>query len=115
LTSDFLHLKIYEKAPFICVLTHPMIIKIPVISIQYFVQLHVKFTFNSIRKSKHEHADLIIDYLYDLLFLQQKIASSLHEFLRLLDFAFREKKDAMMINAEINAIMYADFIVLLTP
>ncbi len=109
-TADILHLNLLEQVPFMCLLTHPMIVKIPVISLQYFLTIHSHFAFNAIRKAKHPNSDTLIDYLYEILYLQQKIAISLHEFLRLVDYSERKKKDALFINAEINAIMGADLV-----
>lgn len=107
-TSDALNLKIMDHAPHICLLVHPMLVKIPVISMQYFLNIHVDFAFNSIRKSKHIHAESIIAYLYEILYIQQKIAMSLHEYVRLVNYAENEKQSALLINAEISAIMSAD-------
>ncbi len=109
-TSDILHLNLFENFPFMCLLTHPMIVKIPVISFQYFLTIHSRFAFNAIRKARHYNSDTLIDYLYEILYLEQKIAISLHELLRLIDYSEREKKEALFINAEINAIMGADLV-----
>jgi hypothetical protein len=87
-----------------------MVVKIPVVSLQHFMEVNVLYSFNAIRAAKHPHADDLIAYLYELLFLQQKIAISLHEFLRLTDYALRQKKEALFINAEINAILGADLV-----
>lgn len=105
---DNLNLSLGEQFYPICILTYPMVIKIPVISFHYFLNIHSSFTFNSIRKSKHPHAEDIISYLYDLLFLQQKIAISIYEFHRLIEFSEKNKNDALMINAEMDAIICAD-------
>ncbi|MEZ7936606.1 MAG: hypothetical protein QMB99_05415 [Paludibacteraceae bacterium] len=109
-SADILHLNLLERAPFMCFLTHPMIVKIPVVSLQYFLNIHTHFAFNSIRKAKHPHADDLIGYLYEVLYLQQKTAIALHEFLLRINYAERHKNDALFINAELNAIMNADLI-----
>jgi hypothetical protein len=109
-TSDSLHLNLFKRFPFMCILIHPMIVKIPVISMQYFVTIHSHFAFNSIRKANHPQSDTIIDYLYEILYLQQKTAISLHEFLRLVVYSEKHKNQALLINAEITAIMSADLI-----
>jgi len=62
------------------------------------------FTFNSIRKAQHPESDDLIDYLYEVLYLQQKTAISIHELLRRVDYTEKNKNEALMINAEINAI-----------
>lgn len=109
-TSDILHLNLKEKVPFMCLLARPMIVKIPVVSLQYFLTIHSNFAFNSIRKAKHPQSDSLIDYLYEILYLQQKTAISLHEFLRLVDYSEKHKNEALFITAEINAIMSADLV-----
>ncbi|MCU0405364.1 MAG: hypothetical protein MUE64_00075 [Ignavibacteriaceae bacterium] len=109
-TSDLLHLYLFERFPFICLLTYPMIVKIPVVSIHYFVNIHSSFAFNSIRKSNHPQADKIIDYLYEILYLQQKIAIALHEFLRLTVYTEKLKSETLLMNSEIDAIMSADLL-----
>ena len=107
-TSDLLHLRLFKVVPFMCILIHPMIVKIPVVSIQYFLNIHTHYAFNSIRKAKHPESDNLIDYLYEVLYLQQKTSIAIHEFLKRVDYADKNKNEALMINAEINAIMNAD-------
>jgi hypothetical protein len=111
-TAKILHLNLFAHVPFMCILTHAMIVKIPIISLQYFLTVHSRFAFNSIRKAKHPNGDKIIDYLYEILYVQQKIAISLHEFIRLIDYNEKKKKEALFIGAEINAIMSADLVFL---
>lgn len=110
ISSPHLHLNLGSRSTTMAFLIYPMIVKIPIISFQYYLHVHARYTFNSIRKSNHAHADDIIAYLYEILFIQQKIAISLHEYLRLTDYAQRQKKDALLINAEVNAIMGADLV-----
>lgn len=109
-TSNLLHLNLNNDFPFICILAHPMVLKIPIVSFQYFLNIHSTFAFNSIRQAKHPQADGLISYLYEVLFLQQKIAISLHEYFRLVAFSENQKNNALFINAEINAIMSADLV-----
>ncbi|MEQ9415512.1 MAG: hypothetical protein RIF39_16875 [Cyclobacteriaceae bacterium] len=104
------NLRLFEKAPQMCILANPMVIKIPILSFQHYLDIHMSFAFNSIRKAKHSEATDLISYIYDLQYIQQKIAISLHEFLRLVLYAENQKKDALFINAEINAIMAADLV-----
>lgn len=87
-----------------------MIPKIPIISFQYFLDVHSTFAFAAIRGARLPHSDRIIAYLYEVLFLQQKIAIALHEFARLAAFAGSEKERNLLINAEVDAIMGADAI-----
>lgn len=109
-TSPSLRLKLAEHLPFISGLAIPMVVKMPIISFQYYLDLHSSFAFNFIRKSKHPFATELISYLYETLYIQQKIAISLHEYLRLIGYTESQKNNAMFINAEINAIMYADLV-----
>ncbi|MBA3682141.1 MAG: hypothetical protein H0W73_13430 [Bacteroidetes bacterium] len=109
-TSKNLNLNLLDYAPLMCKLSNPMVVKIPIISFQYFLDIHSAFTFNSIRKSKHENAEDLISYLYDVLFLQQKIAVSLHEYLRLIHYVEAQKDMALFTTAEINAITAADLV-----
>lgn len=103
-------LNLAERIPFMCSLVYPMIIKIPVISFQYFLEIHNKFTFNSIRKSNHPNAENIISYLYEILFIQQKIAISLHKYIQLINYIETQKKSSLLISAEIDIIINADII-----
>jgi hypothetical protein len=103
-----LNLQFAERAPQLAFLAVPMSVKIPVISFQYFLDVHVAFAFNSIRRASHLYADDLIAYLYELLFLQQKIAISLNEFVRLAAFSGEKKDKALLINAEVTAIIWAD-------
>lgn len=105
-----LNLNLAKHSLAICTLTFPMIAKMPVISVMYFLELQSDFAFDAIRRSKHPHADEIIAFLYDLLFLQQKVAISLLEFVRLDAFTAEHKGEAQLINAEVNAIMSADLV-----
>jgi len=105
-----LNLRLWEKSPQICSLCNAMVVKIPVMSLQFFIDVHVAFTFNSIRKAEHVFADQLISYLYDILYIEQKIAISLHEYSRRILYTEERKNDALFINAEINAIMGADLI-----
>jgi hypothetical protein len=110
-TSDLLPLHLMDYAPHMCGLIKPMVVKIPVVSIQHFLEVDVAYSFNSIRKAQHPETNGIISYFYDLLFLQQKIAISLYEFIRLTAYAEEKKKEALLINAEVNAIMQADLVI----
>ena len=107
-TSDLLHLRLGDRFPFVCFLVYPMIVKIPVISIMYYVCIHNSFTFNSIRKANHPQADKIIDYLYEVLYLQQKTAIALHGLLKLIIDIERHKAEALITKSEIDAVIIAD-------
>lgn len=105
---ELLSLNLATKFPMICFLAYPMIVKIPVVSMRNFLFIDSPFAFNSIRKSNHPFARQIISYLYEILFLQQKIAISLYEFYYRILYAENNKKESLFINAEVNAIMYGD-------
>jgi hypothetical protein len=105
-----LNLRLGLRAPDVAGLAYPMIAKVPLLSFRYFLDLDVHYTFDAIRHSRHPFADDIIAFLYELLFLQQKTAIALLEFVRLIAYADENKKTATLINAEVNAIMQADSI-----
>lgn len=105
-----LNLALANRSPDMCTLVFPMVMKMPIIALRFFLDVHITFGFNAIRRSKHPHADDLIAYLYELLFLQQKVAIALHEYVRLAAFANTEKQQAALINAEVNAIMGADLV-----
>jgi len=110
LTSDYLHLQLYEKAPSICYLLHPMVIKIPVTSIQHYINIDSAFAFNEIRLSNIENTEDLISYIYELQNIQQKIAMALHEFIYLIDYNEKNKGQALLIQAEVSAISEAEAI-----
>ncbi len=105
-----LNLKLGLRAPQICILLAPVVAKVPIKSIQYFIDIHSRYAFNSIRKSGHPSSDQIISYLYEILFLQQKIATSLHSFLLSIDLIKKTKGESMLIKNEMDAIINADII-----
>lgn len=107
-TSKYLHLNIAEKSKDICILLHPMVIKTPVVSIQYYLELHCAFTFNEIRKANYQEADDLISYIYELQYIQQKIALTLHEFLYLIDYNEKQKGTSLLLRAELSAIICAE-------
>ena len=108
---SLLNLHLGERSPTIAYLSFPMVVKIPVIAIRYYVDIEYYNTFNAIRKSKHSKADELISYIYEIAFIQQKIAIALHEFLRMADYARKNKKNAILINAEVDAIRELDAVI----
>lgn len=110
MTSNRLHLNIGEKSKEICTLLHPMVVKMPVISIQFYLELHSAFAFNEIRKSNYPNADDLVSYIYELQYIQQKIALTLHEFLYLIDYNEKLKGDSLLLKAELSAIVGAETI-----
>jgi hypothetical protein len=111
ITSNYLHLHLFEKVPNVCTLLHPMVAKIPVISIQYCAEIHNAFVFNEIRVANIENADDIISYIYELQNLQMKTAMSLHELIYLIDYNEKNKGDALLLQAELSAISEAETII----
>lgn len=88
-----------------------MVVKIPVKSIQYCVEIHNAFAFNEIIFSEIENADDLISYIYELQNLQIKTALSLHELIYLIDYNEKNKGNALLIQAELSAISEAENIV----
>ncbi|MFO1438746.1 MAG: hypothetical protein U1F81_10575 [Verrucomicrobiaceae bacterium] len=106
-----LNLELARRAPQLMTLPYAMCVKVPVVSFRRFLDINARFAFNSIRKSKHPNGDELISYLYEIIFLQQKLATALHEFMRFVAlFGSKKSKDALLINAEMDAIMKADLI-----
>jgi hypothetical protein len=87
-----------------------MVIKMPVVSLWHYLDLHSEYAFNAIRKANHPHSDDLISYLYDILYIQQKIAISLHDFIRTTEHAETKKKDSLLMLAEVDAIRYGDLV-----
>lgn len=105
-----LPLRMGLRAPEVAGLAYPMVAKVPIVSFRYFLDIDVHYTFDAIRHAAHPLADDVIAFLYELLFLQQKTAIALLEYVRLIAYADEHKKAAKLINAEVNAIMQADVI-----
>jgi len=103
-----LNLQLAVRYPFIGLLLPAMQPKIPVRAIRWYLEIDVAFTFNEIRKSKHALADDIVAYLYELLFLGQKIAVGLLNLVEAAGTTVASKREAEFIHAECNAIMAAD-------
>jgi hypothetical protein len=109
-TSPNLNMRLAINAPDVCALLYPIVAKVPIRSIQYFIDVHSSYAFNSIRKSGHQNADDIIAYLYEVLFLQQKIAICLHTYICSTDLTYTNKKNAVLIKNETDAIISAEAI-----
>lgn len=107
-TTPQLNLHLADRSPFLMLLPFAMCIKIPVISFQYFLQINSRFAFNSIRSANHPFADDLISYLYEILFIQQKVAISLLNYLKLAAEVASEKQGNALMNGEIEAIIGAD-------
>ncbi|RFZ89916.1 hypothetical protein D0C36_24035 [Mucilaginibacter conchicola] len=107
-TSDYLHLSLWEILPDMCVNLIPISFYIPVTSIRYCLELQENFTFNSIRKASHPLADDIISYLYEVLGIQQKIANGFYNLMILMDKVRREKADVSFMTHEIDCLTIID-------
>lgn len=110
-TSPHLHLNLTQNAYQMCILLHPMVVKIPVNSIFYYIDIHSEFAFNEIRKADYPNADDLISYIYELQYIQQKIALSLHELIHLISEVDTNKGDSMLIKAEVSAISESEAII----
>jgi hypothetical protein len=104
LDSESLKLKLPAKNINICTLLCPVVAKIPIVSIQYFIVIDAHYSFNSIRKVKHKNADEIIAYLYETLTIQQEVSISFHSLMQSI-VALSDKKDSILHKHEVDAIM----------
>lgn len=109
LDSLNLNLKLALNAPLVCSLICPVVAKIPIISIRYYIHIHIRYAFNSIRRSKHQYSDEIIAYMYDILFLQQKTAIAFHTLIK--SIVNLDTKVSILHKNDIDAIMNIDIIV----
>lgn len=96
------------RTPEITDLIYPMVAKTPVLSMRYFLELHAHYAFDAVRRARHPHADEVIAFLYELLFLQQKVAVGLLGFVEHLAYAEAEKGEARLLRAEADAMVAAD-------
>ncbi|MCB9196592.1 MAG: hypothetical protein H6598_10240 [Flavobacteriales bacterium] len=110
-TYPTLNLELALRNPLICLLISPMVIKIPVRSVKNFLDIDAPFAFDRIRKSKHELADDIIYYLYEILLIQQKTADDLKKYLELIINSHNKKGDNLLTYSELEAIRIADRLV----
>jgi hypothetical protein len=109
-SSPPLNLRLLRASPLMCTLVNPMMMKVPITSLQFFIDIHVHFAFNEIRRSQHPHADRIIALVYDVLFLQQKTAVTLKALLGHLATIATKQQESWLIQAEIDAIIAADLL-----
>jgi hypothetical protein len=103
-TSDYLRLNLAKKAPMMVILVHPLVVKIPVVSLQYALEIDAAFAFNSIREAQHPFANDLIAFIYETIFIQQKIATSLHQIVKLIHTTLEKSDDAVLLTAEFDAI-----------
>ena len=111
-TSDFLHLKLVEKVPDICLLIPALVVKLPVISIRFCLELNTPYSFQSIREAEHPMADKLVAYLYEILSIQQKIAVSFHELVQHMDKTAHKDAETTLMMAEIDALKEISVIVM---
>lgn len=105
---DSLRLKLFLYVPEICLLTTAMVVKIPILTIQYATCILADFAFNSIRKSKHQNADGLIDYLYEVLYLQQKTALTLLQINKDIEATKEDKGENVLARNEVEIVMNID-------
>lgn len=103
-----LNLQLATRYPMLGVLPLPMLPKVPLRSVKWFVDYHAAYLFAQVRKSDHPQANGIIGYLYEISIVGQKIALGLFNFLSAIEKTLRSKKQALFINAECEAMMAAD-------
>jgi len=92
-------------------LVYPMAVKIPLISVRYYVDWIPSCAFQAVRAAGHPRADGIVSYLYELLFLQQKTGVCLLDFLRLGKENREHKGDASLTQYELRQILCADLLI----
>jgi len=109
-SSPPLNLHLLRRSPLLCMLVAPMVVKVPVSSLRFFLEIDVDFAFNEIRRSDHPHANDLISLLYETLFLQQKIAITLSQLLQHVWETASQKTDVIFLAAEANIIMAADLL-----
>jgi hypothetical protein len=109
-SSPPLNLRLLRRSPLMCTFVNPMMLKVPVTSLQFFVDIHVHFAFNEIRRSEHPHADDVIALIYDVLFLQQKTAVTLKSLLEHIVQTARKDSESILVQSEIDAIIAADLL-----
>lgn len=109
--TSHMRLGLQRRVPILSTLVTPMIIKVPVRSLQYALELDVAFAFNSIRAAVPELADDLIAVLYDLLYLQQKSAIALLMLEQNIAKTMSEKSDHVVIAEEVDGIVQVDAIV----
>ncbi len=107
-----LNLALANKVPFMALLIPAISIKIPILSIQYCVDINAKSTFASIRNSNHPKSQEIILYLYEILNLQYKTALALHNYFNLWSLINKKKSDQILLTEEIDLVNVADCIFL---
>lgn len=108
LGSKYLNLNLANHLPVLCSVMHGMIVKIPVQSLQYYLDIDVYYTFNSIRKSCHENADELIAYIYEVIFIQHKIFDCLLSYLKLMQKTRDEKGGSGFTTNELKLIKEGD-------
>ncbi len=93
LNRDF----VYNKEGFYLDLHHfpkdvlllcPTIVKTPITSVKYSIEIDPWYTFNEIRKSGHPYSDEMIDYIYELHLVNYKVFHQLNKLL----FSLHETK-----------------------
>jgi len=105
---NVMHLQLVNRAPDMLTLLAPIAIKIPILAVRYYLDIHYEFAFNSIRKSEHPKSDALIGYLYEVSLLQQKTAMALHEFIRKVVSSADKKQETLLTRSEVDAVSQAE-------
>jgi hypothetical protein len=107
-----LNLQLGERWPVLRMLLYIISVRVPVESIRYFVQVSPKCVFDAVRRTLHPNSEEIISYLYEILFIQQKTAVALFDFLTLASEIRRSKQDAVLVREELDQVLRADLLVM---
>lgn len=103
-----LTLELAAREPALCALVFPMSVKIPVVTMRYFICIDAHSAFDAVRSASHPQADSLIAYLYELLFLQHKTALALLDFAVHVRQAELTKGQAALTASELRGILLAD-------
>lgn len=110
-TNEHLHLYLVHYSPLTCALIPALMIKVPVMSIRFALEIQEDFTFNAIREAGHPHADELIAYLYETLNIQQKLASGFHSLLINIAEVEKKQEPSSLTLAEMDVIGIAENLV----
>jgi len=88
-----------------------MSVKIPILSLRYFISINPHLAFNEIRHSNHPESDAIIAYLYDISLIQHKTALALLEYLQHCGNIGPNKADSVLLRDETSIVMKAELII----
>jgi hypothetical protein len=108
--SNVFSLNLFNRHPEICILTLPLVLKLPVRSIKNCIIIDHAYAFNQIRKSELKFNNEIISSLSDLLLTQQKIAFELRELQQLINKPSNNEKLSLLYS-DLDAVRCFDLLV----